>query len=126
MQFRVNEISHGSGASEDRTERVVWTSTDESVATVSRSGLVTATGKGSATIMATLTNENKTAVAAAAKFTVTGAAQQQRFESVSRRQFSDPIEIKRKKKPLAWSALLTLDQADSISPDRPPCCVSTL
>jgi trimeric autotransporter adhesin len=75
MQFRVNGISHDSGASEDMTERVVWTSTDASVATVSSSGLVTATGKGSATITATLTNEDKTAVAAAAQFTVNGAAQ---------------------------------------------------
>ncbi len=48
---------------------------DASVATVSRTGLVTATGEGSATIMATLTNQDKTAVAAAAQFTVNGATQ---------------------------------------------------
>jgi hypothetical protein len=73
VQFRVNGISHDSGASEDMTERVVWSSTDESVATVSKSGLVMATGKGKATIMATLANEDKTAVAAAAEFTVAGS-----------------------------------------------------
>jgi uncharacterized protein YjdB len=74
VQFRVIGTSRDSGAQEDMTEDVKWSSTDESVATVSKSGLVTAVGKGSATIMATLTNEDKTAVAAAANFTVTGSA----------------------------------------------------
>jgi Bacterial Ig-like domain (group 2) len=74
VQFRVIGTSRDSGAQEDMTENVKWSSTDESVATVSRSGLVTAAGKGHATIMATLTNEDKTAVAAAAQFTVTGSA----------------------------------------------------
>lgn len=74
VQFRVNGISRDSGAQEEMTDRVEWTSTDESVATVNKSGLVTAVGKGSATIMATLMNEDKTGVAAAAKFTVSGLA----------------------------------------------------
>ena len=74
VQFRVDGISHETGARDDMTENVAWSSSDESVATVSRSGLVTAVGKGSATIMAKLINDDKTAVAAAARFTVGGAA----------------------------------------------------
>lgn len=73
VQLRAMGTSRDTGAQEDMTDGVIWTSTDESVATVSRSGLVTGVGKGAATIMATLTNPDKTAVAAATKFTVTGS-----------------------------------------------------
>jgi hypothetical protein len=72
VQLRVIGTSRDTGAQDDLTDGVIWTSSDESVATVSKSGLVTAVGRGAATIMATLTNEDKTAVAAATKFTVTG------------------------------------------------------
>jgi hypothetical protein len=74
VQFRVIGTSRDTGAQEDMTDGVTWSSTDESVATVSRSGLVTGVGQGTATIMAALTSADKTAVAAAAKFTVTGSA----------------------------------------------------
>jgi hypothetical protein len=73
-QFRVDGTSRENGTVTDMTEGVTWSSTDESVATVNRSGLVTAVGKGNATIMATLTNQDKTAVAAAAAFKVGGAS----------------------------------------------------
>lgn len=73
VQFRVIGITHETGAEDDMTDTVTWSSTNESVATVSRSGLVTAVGRGTATIMATLTNEDKTAVAAAANFKVGSA-----------------------------------------------------
>jgi hypothetical protein len=76
-------------------------------------------GKGSATIMATLTSEDKTAVAGAAQFTVTGAAQLQRFESVSRRQFPDPIELKPRKSRSRGRLFFALDQADPIFPIGP-------
>jgi hypothetical protein len=74
VQFRVIGTSRDTGAKDDLTDGVTWSSTDESVATVSRSGLVTGVGQGTATIMATLTSADKTAVAAAATFTVTGSA----------------------------------------------------
>jgi len=70
VQFRVLGTTHETGAEDDMTEGVKWSSTDESVATVNSSGLVTGVGKGTATIMATLTNADKSAVAAAATFTV--------------------------------------------------------
>jgi len=70
VQFHVIGSTRETGAEDDMTEAVTWSSTNESVATVSRSGLVTGVGRGTATIMATLTNEDKTAVAAAANFTV--------------------------------------------------------
>jgi Bacterial Ig-like domain (group 2) len=73
VQFRVMGTPRETGVQEEMTNNVTWTSTDESVAMVSKSGLVTAVGKGTATIMATLTNEDRTAVAAAAAFKVTGA-----------------------------------------------------
>ncbi len=58
------------GAQEDLTGSVKWTSSDESVARVSESGMVTAVGPGSATIMAAVTNEEKTVVAAATELKV--------------------------------------------------------
>lgn len=57
-------------AQEDLTDSVKWTSSDESVATVSKSGMVTAVGPGSATIMAAQTNSDNTVVAAATEFKV--------------------------------------------------------
>lgn len=73
VQFRVIGTSRDTGDQEDLTDSIAWSSTNESVATVSRSGLVTGVGKGTATIIATLTNTDKTAVAAAATFTVAGS-----------------------------------------------------
>jgi hypothetical protein len=73
VQFRVIGTTHETGAEDEMTDAVTWSSTNESVATVSRSGLVTSVGRGTATIMATLTNEDRTAVAAAANFTVGSA-----------------------------------------------------
>jgi uncharacterized protein YjdB len=73
LQFRVNGTSEENGAKEDMTDSVKWTSSDESVATVSSSGLVTGVGRGSATIMAILSNPDRTAVAAATTFTVKGS-----------------------------------------------------
>jgi trimeric autotransporter adhesin len=72
LQFRVNRTSGENDAQEDMTDSVKWTSSDESVARVDNSGLVTGVGRGTATIMAILTNPDRTAVAAAATFTVKG------------------------------------------------------
>jgi hypothetical protein len=58
------------GAQEDLTDRVKWTSSDESVATVNQSGQVTAVRHGMATIMAALTNPDRTVVATATNVTV--------------------------------------------------------
>jgi hypothetical protein len=70
VQFRVMGTARETGIREEMTDRVIWSSTDESVATVSNTGLVTAVGRGSATIMALMKNEDRTAVATATKFTV--------------------------------------------------------
>lgn len=58
------------GAQEELTDSVQWTSTNESVATVSKSGMVTAVGPGSATIMAAVTNDDKTVIAVATELEV--------------------------------------------------------
>ena len=58
------------GAQEDLTDNVQWTSRSESVATVSKSGMVTAVGPGMATIMAAQTNADRTVVATATEFKV--------------------------------------------------------
>jgi trimeric autotransporter adhesin len=58
------------GDQEDLTDSVKWTSSDESVATVSKSGMVTGIGQGSATIMASVTNADRTVVASATNYTV--------------------------------------------------------
>jgi uncharacterized protein YjdB len=58
------------GAQEDLTDNVQWTSSSESVATVSKSGMVTAVGPGMATIMAAQTNADRTVVATATEFKV--------------------------------------------------------
>ena len=58
------------GAQEDLTDSVQWTSSNESVATVSKSGMVTAVGPGSATIMAAVTNDDKSVVATATELKV--------------------------------------------------------
>jgi trimeric autotransporter adhesin len=73
LQLRVNGTSGENGAKEDMTDSVKWTSSDESVATVSSSGLVTGVGRGTATIMAILTNPDRTAVAAGTTITVQGS-----------------------------------------------------
>jgi uncharacterized protein YjdB len=73
LQLRVNGASGENGAKEDMTDSVKWVSSNESVATVSSSGLVTGVGRGTATIMAILTNPDRTAVAAATTFTVKGS-----------------------------------------------------
>ena len=47
------ELTYTSGKTEDVTDSASWTSSDESVATVSASGLVAAVAAGEATITAT-------------------------------------------------------------------------
>jgi uncharacterized protein YjdB len=70
LQLRVVGTSSDSGLEEEMTDSVTWGSSNESVATVSRSGLVTAVGGGKATIVAKIVNQDLSAVAAAAVFTV--------------------------------------------------------
>jgi hypothetical protein len=70
VQFGVIGTSTATGDRRDMSDSVLWTSTDETVASVSRSGLVTAIGPGRATISAKLINDDKTAVAVASTFKV--------------------------------------------------------
>ena len=58
------------GGQRDLTDSVIWTSSDESVATVNESGTVTALNLGTTTIMASVTNSDRTVVAAAANLKV--------------------------------------------------------
>ena len=58
------------GAQEDLSDHVKWTSSDESVAIVNQSGQVIAVGHGMATIMAAVTNPDRTVVATATNLTV--------------------------------------------------------
>lgn len=59
------------GAQEDLSDKVKWTSSDNAVATVNESGMVTAIGHGTATIIASVTNPDRTVVGIAANFRVT-------------------------------------------------------
>jgi hypothetical protein len=58
------------GGQQDLTGSVTWTSSDQSVATVNESGMVTALSHGTTTIMASVTNSDRTVVAAAANLIV--------------------------------------------------------
>jgi hypothetical protein len=58
------------GEQENLTDTIKWTSSDDKVATVNESGVVTAVGRGTATIIASMTNADRTVVAVAANFKV--------------------------------------------------------
>ena len=60
----------GEGGQQDLTDSVTWTSSDKSVATVNESGMVTALSHGTTTIMASVTNSDRTVVAAAVNLNV--------------------------------------------------------
>jgi len=81
-QFFVLGVLGGSGLTYDETSQVVWTSSNEAVATIGTSGsgtpgLATAVGAGTTTITATWTNQDHSKVVATATYTVTiGAAQE--------------------------------------------------
>lgn len=66
-----------SGATENLTGQVSWSSSSASIAQVSSSGLVTGEGQGSATITAIYTNADTTIVTGTATFTVLGGAAEQ-------------------------------------------------
>jgi len=60
------------GATEDLTSQVMWSSSSKQVATISAGGLATGVGTGTTTITAIYSNSNSTVVTATATFTVTG------------------------------------------------------
>src|ERR1700691_2413452 len=60
------------GATEDLTSVVTWSSSSTQVATISSGGLATGVGQGTTTITAIYSNSNSTVVTATAIFTVTG------------------------------------------------------
>jgi hypothetical protein len=60
------------GATEDLTSVVIWSSSSTQVATISSGGLATGVGQGTTTITAIYSNSNSTVVTATATFTVTG------------------------------------------------------
>ncbi len=66
-----------SGATENLTGQVAWSSSSAQVATINAGGLATAQGKGSTTITAMGTNANNTVVTGTANFSVTGGTTQQ-------------------------------------------------
>ena len=59
-----------SGATQNVSSQVAWSSSSVQVATISASGLATAVGKGTATITAVFTNTDKTVATGTATFTV--------------------------------------------------------
>jgi uncharacterized protein YjdB len=61
-----------SGATEDLTGSVTWSSSSAQVATISVGGLATGVSQGTTTITAIATNPDKTVVTGTATFTVTG------------------------------------------------------
>ena len=60
------------GATENLTNTVSWTSSSVQVATISAGGLATATGQGTTTITAILTNPNNSVISGTASLTVLG------------------------------------------------------
>jgi uncharacterized protein YjdB len=68
-QFKVTGTS-ASGEQQDFTDKVKWSSSDESVATVDKFGGVTALGGGKTTIMASVTQADRTVVSVATELTV--------------------------------------------------------
>jgi len=71
-----------SGATENLTNSVMWSSSGSSVATISGTGLATAVGQGTTTITAILTNADKSVATGTATFTVSGGTSEQ-FTAVS-------------------------------------------
>jgi hypothetical protein len=61
-----------SGATEDLTGTVTWSSSSTQVATISTGGLATAVSKGTTTVTAIATNTDSSVVTGTATFTVTG------------------------------------------------------
>jgi uncharacterized protein YjdB len=68
-QFTVTGTS-ASGEQRDVTDKVKWTSSDESFATVDNFGGVTALSRGKSTIMASVTQADRTVVSVATELTV--------------------------------------------------------
>ena len=66
-----------SGATENVSSQVSWSSSSAQIATINPSGLATAVGQGSATITALLTNADKTVATGTSSFTVQGPIQEQ-------------------------------------------------
>lgn len=64
----------GAGSESNISNSVAWSSSNAVVATVSTTGLVTATGQGTTTVTAIATNPDDTIAMASATFTVTGTA----------------------------------------------------
>ncbi len=60
------------GATENLTSQVAWSSSSAQVATISAGGLATGVGQGTSTITAIFSNSSSTVVTATATFTVTG------------------------------------------------------
>ncbi|MGD0890540.1 MAG: Ig-like domain-containing protein [Terracidiphilus sp.] len=70
-QLRAVGTSGTEGVQEDLTDRVTWSSSNPAIATVSKSGAVTGLSRGTTTIMAAVTNPDKSVAAYAVGFTVT-------------------------------------------------------
>ena len=65
-----------SGATQDLTRQVLWTSSSSQIATISGSGLATAINQGTATISAIFTNPDKSVATGTATFTVLAGSSQ--------------------------------------------------
>jgi len=72
----------GAGTTEDLTNSAAWTSTNASIATISGTGLATATGPGSTAILAEITNPDGSVVTGSASLTVTIPTTQEEYVSV--------------------------------------------
>jgi len=66
-----------SGATENVSSQVSWSSSSAQIATINPSGLATAVGQGTSTITALLTNADKTVATGTSSFTVQGPIQEQ-------------------------------------------------
>lgn len=64
----------------DKNNEITWSSEDDSVATVDENGLVTATGKGTTTITATITNGEGTEISRSCEVEVTKSVQSIKIE----------------------------------------------
>lgn len=69
-QLRAVRTSGATGGQKDLTDSVTWSSSNPAIATVGKSGIVTGVSQGKTTIVATITNPDKTVAAVAVGFAV--------------------------------------------------------
>lgn len=91
-----------SGATENLTGQVAWSSSSTQIATISAGGLATGVGKGTTTITAILTNPNSSVVTGTATLTVIGGTSEP-ITALSISPSSQSVAINQTGQSLRWA-----------------------